>query len=144
MTALLISMFLLIVGMAFLYFMERDSYLQLMADRQARSVYLARAGVEYFCFCHELLPASPDINGAVRPLTAGATQTISFNANEVVNVTVTASGAGCSATGCILDDTGKVIARSTMVVPESTHNPATPPARYPYLPPEGISDAQLQ
>ena len=50
MTAVLISMFLLVVGIPFLYFIERDSYLQLIADRQARFNDLARAGVESFCW----------------------------------------------------------------------------------------------
>lgn len=142
MTAVLVSVFLLVVGMGFLYFMERDSYLQLTADRQARANYLARAGVEFFCFCKELTPAgqvnqSPDIGGALQPMTPGHFQQINFGPKEIVNVTVSSTGVGCKSEAFIFGDLNQVVAKAQMVVSDS--HLATK-----YLPVQGVSDGHLR
>lgn len=113
-TAVMVSMFLLVVGMAFLYFVERDSYLQLKADRQAKAHHLARAGIEYFAYCRAVQVGSLGASGEPAPFGAGETRTIQLGPNEFVEITADSTRRGCRALGYITSSTGSKTAEAVL------------------------------
>lgn len=106
-TALMISVFLLVLGIGFLYFIERDSYAQLQQERATRAEYAARSGLDYFYYKDIENPANFTVGVPVGPFP--------LQQGEYFEVTKTADG-GCRSRGLIMDGVN-VRAERVLVVP---------------------------
>jgi hypothetical protein len=108
MTVLMLSTFLLILGIAFLYFVERDSYAQLQQQRATRAEYAARSGVDYFYYRDISEPTA---------LAVGVPDGPHFlQRDEYFEITKMADG-GCRSRGFIRDRSGTMRAERVLIVP---------------------------
>ncbi len=136
--ALFFTMILFISAVAFLTYLERDSALQLSAQRSARALYLAKAGIEHFCyrqyegdFGQDRRP--PPQGSGLAKLTNGQAVDLDFGRDKV-KVTCVGNGlSGCRSQAKVYDDTGRLLASRTLVLPEGV-GPSIPI-------PKGIIDA---
>ena len=107
MTALLVSVFLLVIGLAFLTFIERDVRFASRQDRQAQAYYLALSGFRYYeRRCGSFL-ANPQQTEAVPP---GDTRRFFEVTYDPVGRTVTSRG-------YIVNSVGQVIGQRILVAP---------------------------
>jgi hypothetical protein len=118
--ALFFSMILFMSAVAFLTYLERDSALQLSAQRSARAIYLAKAGVEYFCYRQYEGDFGQDRTASgLSKMVDGDVATLTFGPDERVEVTcVGSTPTGCKSKAIILDTTGQLLASRTYIFPQ--------------------------
>lgn len=112
MLSMLLAMFLFTVGIGFLYFVERDSYMQLRSEKMERATCLAQAGVDYVCW--------KDVHNP--DFFKSAPQTLSLNTTgtEVVEIAYDSSLNLYRCTGRVVDAMGNTVASRTVVLPAGT------------------------
>lgn len=106
-TALLLTVFLLVLGLAFLTYVERDYHAASQQDKAARAYYLAQSGLEYY---------------RTRPgkFSAGISVTLSLppgDPHQSFEVTLETDGTVRSR-GSLVDASGRPGARRTLVAPQ--------------------------
>ena len=105
-TVLLLSMIMLILGLSFLYYLERDYRFAGQADRSQQAYYLARAGLQYqrsrLDLCY---PGAPPVE---RHLPAG-------NPQAYFVLTLEPSGK-IESRGVVKSPLGAIIAERSLVV----------------------------
>lgn len=109
-TALMLSMFLLVLATGFLYFIERDSWQSLQQERALRADYAARSGLDYFYYKERTDPGV---------FTVGTTDgPHELQEDEFFEITKLADG-GVRSRGFVQDDGGKLRAERVMVMPSN-------------------------
>lgn len=120
MVTILVCFFLILLGFGFIQNLEHDRQLQNLDNAQKKAYYLARSGIEYYCFNN--LPGRdisqvPGLSGP-GPITVKVTETESFEL-------VIAPSGGCQSKGIVRRSDGVVVAERIINL-SATPGPSLP------------------
>lgn len=108
-TVLMLSVFLFVLGIGYLYMLDRDQHQQIRAERMNRALYVAKSGIDYFTFKEIEAPNSLAGEGVVSgPYEMGPGEFFRIEGD---------GENGCTVHAWLQDSSGRRLAEQTLVMP---------------------------
>lgn len=111
-TALGLISFLLLLGLGFLTYVQRDLGFQRHQQAEARAQALARSGIEYYNYLDRQIPRTAPIYGA-----PGNPIVVTLSATEQFEIEALSDPNTYAVTGRILAEDGSVVTERRLVMP---------------------------